>query len=442
EVEEAPVVEETQVYEDTPVIEGLPDDEVPSAAAVSAAAAIVAAAEAAAAAGYELPGSEPAQAEPFIVDTVPAAADPSLGLTREFDFNGELQRALDNGVPMNEAVSSVSAMASAEAAAATESSRPMVDVTQKIPAELLASEEELAAESRRSGNITNLLAMDEEGGASEVSRSIIDDIMEKPEVFETVPVEPRRFDDVETKVFSYFAPIPGVAEQVTQAIADVHNNAGDKTSRSGNILVVGRQGSGKTRLADALILAICKDLKIEGAKVAHVDARDFNKKNAAEVVSRLAGGFLVIEGAGALDNAAVENLSQAMNFRTDDLVVILEDEKQDLNNLLAAYPEFADKFTSRITVPVFTNDELVTFGKTYTKEKGYKMDEMCVLALYTMIGDNQKDREPVTVGKVQQMIDQAIARAEKGSRKLGRKFSRKEQDNQGRIILHEKDFDF
>ncbi|MBQ0060101.1 MAG: hypothetical protein KBS83_09170, partial [Lachnospiraceae bacterium] len=128
--------------------------------------------------------------------------------------------------------------------------------------------------------------------------------------------------------------------------------------------------------------------------------------------------------------------------RTDDMVVILEDEKQDMREMLKANPDFASKFTSQVTVPVFTNDELVTFGRTYCKEMGYKMDEMCVLALYTMIGDNQKDREPVTVGKVQEMIDTAIARAEKGSRKLGRRLSKKETDDSGRIILHEKDFNF
>jgi len=222
----------------------------------------------------------------------------------------------------------------------------------------------------------------------------------------------------------------------------VHNNAGDKTSRSGNILLVGRQGSGKTTLADSVILAICKDLNIKAAKIAHIVATDFNQKDPASVVAKMSGGFLVIEGAGALSDESIDKLSRAMEFRTDDLVVILEDEKADLQAMLAGHPLLEEKFTSSIIIPVFTNDELVTFAKTYTKERGYKMDEMGVLALYTMIGDNQKDKEPVTVAKVKNMIDTAIERADKGTRKLGRKFSKKAVDHEGRILLHEKDFDF
>lgn len=379
--------------------------------------------------------------EPFVVENLPPkAGDQNLGLTREFNFEKELEKVMRTGVSREEALREVAGRASDEAAAATEGDRPMIDVTQQIPSELLATEEEIKSEYKP--DMANLLAMDEEEEVSEVSQAIINDIMEKPETMDFVPVEPRRLSESETKIFTYFAPIPGIAEQVTQAIADVHNNAGDKTSRSGNVILVGRQGSGKTRLAESLILAICQDLHIKGARTAHIDARDFNKKDPAKVVSRMAGGFLVIEGAGSLTGKTIQKLSQAMEFRTDDLVVILEDEKQDLNEMLEKNPEFAEKFTSRIVVPVFTNDELVTFGKTYTKEKGYKMDEMCVLALYTMIGDNQKDREPVTVGKVQEMIDQAIARSERGTRKLSRRLSRKETDQDGRIILHEKDFDF
>ena len=314
-----------------------------------------------------------------------------------------------------------------------------VSDTQEMPFETVTNRKAL---NEMAAEMSDLASYDDMYGQEEGSRSIIENIMEEPERLAVVDVEPRKLDETEVKVFSYFAKIPGIAEQVTEAIADVHNNAGDKTSRSGNIVMIGRQGSGKTRLADALVLAVCKDIGIESAKLAHIIGEDLNKKDPAQVVSRMAGGFLVIEGAGAMNDKTVEQLNAAMEFRTDDLVVILEDEKQDVLNLLKQHPVFAEKFSSYITIPVFTNDELVTFGKTYCKELGYKMDEMCVLALYTMIGDNQKDREPVTVGKVRDMIDAAIARAEKGSRRFGRKLSRKETDPSGRVILHEKDFNF
>ena len=265
---------------------------------------------------------------------------------------------------------------------------------------------------------------------------------DEPKRLKYVPVEPRPLDEKEKRIFSYFSTIPGMSQQITEALADVHNNAGDKTSRSGNILLIGRQGSGKTRLCDAIVLAVCKDLGIEAAKVAKVIGRYFNQKDPAAVVSKLSGGFLIIEGAGELTKDTAAKLSQAMEFRTDSLVVMLEDEKQDLKNMLAKNPELAEKFTSSITIPVFTNDELVTFAKTYANEMGYKMDEMAVLALYTLIGDNQKDSEPVTVGKVKMMVDKGIERANKGTRKFGRKLSKKAMDDDNRIILYEKDFDF
>ena len=265
---------------------------------------------------------------------------------------------------------------------------------------------------------------------------------DEPKRLRYVTVEPRPLDEKEKRVFSYFSTIPGMSQQITEALADVHNNAGDKTSRSGNILLIGRQGSGKTRLSDAIVLAVCKDLGIEAAKVAKVIGRYFNQKDPAAVVSKLSGGFLIIEGAGELTKDTAAKLSQAMEFRTDSLVVMLEDEKQDLKNMLAKNPDLAEKFTSSITIPVFTNDELVTFAKTYANEMGYKMDEMAVLALYTLIGDNQKDSEPVTVGKVKMMVDKGIERANKGTRKFGRKLSKKATDDDNRIILYEKDFDF
>ena len=154
------------------------------------------------------------------------------------------------------------------------------------------------------------------------------------------------------------------------------------------------------------------------------------------MIKKIAGGFLIIEAAGALNEDTVARLNEAMEFRTDDVIVILEDEKADLMKMLSRHPGFAEKFTSKITVPVFTNDELVSFGKIYADEAGYKLDEMATLALYTMIGENQKDAEPVTVGMVRAMIDRAIDRS---SRKF--RFGRADKE-EGRVILHEKDFAF
>lgn len=180
----------------------------------------------------------------------------------------------------------------------------------------------------------------------------------------------------------------------------------------------------------------CMDLGIKAAKVGRIVADKFNTKDPAAVVRQMAGGFLIIEAAGSLSDESIDKLNQAMEFRTDDLIVILEDEKSDMKAMLDKHPDFAEKFTSRITVPVFTNDELVTFARTYAKEEGYKFDEMATLALYTMIGECQRDAEPMTVGRVRQLVDKAI---ERNSRKLFGKTTDKED---GRTVLMEKDFNF
>ena len=307
--------------------------------------------------------------------------------------------------------------------------------SEEVLNELVADEEDL--EKRDTSSLTDILT-DSEAENLESDSEIVEQIMAEPEILELVDVLPRPFTEEERALFSYFADIPGISEQATLALADIHNHAGDKTSRAGNVLIMGRQVSGKTRLADALIRSVCLDLNIRAIKIAKVIGEDLNGKDPAAIVDQMSGGFLIIEGAGSLNDEFVEGLNKAMEFRTDNLVVILEDEKADMMSMLEKHPEFADKFTSTIIVPVFTNDELVTIARTYAKEMGYKLDEMATLALYTMIGENQKDSEPVVIGKVKKMIDQAIERS-KGS-KFTALFRKNAAAEDGRIWLREKDF--
>jgi len=243
------------------------------------------------------------------------------------------------------------------------------------------------------------------------------------------------------RLFTYFAPIPGMSQQINEALDTAQESACAKTSCSGNIIVTGREGSGKTRLSEGLIKALCKERQMEGARVAFLTAEQLNKKDPAAVVNTLAGGFLVVEDAGKLSGETVENLSKAMEFKTNRLTVILEDLKPGIRALEADYPEFMKKFDSRVVIPVFTNDELVSFAKTYAKELGYKIDDMAVLALYTLIGDNQNEENPVAIGMVREMMDEAIRRASKKGRRPGRKVGKRHLDESGRIMLYEKDFD-
>ncbi len=243
------------------------------------------------------------------------------------------------------------------------------------------------------------------------------------------------------RLFTYFAPVPGMSQQINEALDTAQESACSKTSRAGNIVVTGREGTGKTKLSEGMIKALCKERQMQGARVAYLEAEELNKKDPVAIVDKLSGGFLVVEHAGDMDEEVVENLSKAMEFKTNRLTVILEDLKPGIWELEEKYPEFMKKFDSRIVIPVFTNDELVSFAKTYAKELGYKIDDMAVLALYTLIGDNQNEENPVSVGMVKEMMDDALKRAAKKGRRPGKRVGKRHLDASGRIMLYEKDFD-
>ena len=251
-----------------------------------------------------------------------------------------------------------------------------------------------------------------------------------------IPREKMLTDD-EKKLFTYFVKVPGMKEQLVSALCDAQMAAADKTSKTGNIIVMGGRETGKTRLIASLIPAICKELNLQASKVAYVFADQLNEMDLAKVVSKLAGGFLVIEGANQLTQETVEFLDKAMEFRTDGLTVIIEDEKIGMRKLMARFPKFAKKFTSMINIPVFTNDELVNFARVYTKENGFKIDQMGMLALYNLIGVNQKEDQPMNIGAVKEMLDNAMARSQGGLLKFNKK---KRVDRDGYTVLYEKDF--
>lgn len=250
---------------------------------------------------------------------------------------------------------------------------------------------------------------------------------------------PERLTAEQKQLFSYFAKVPGMDDQILDAIHGAYEYASEKTSHRGNIAIMGSHGTGKTRLSEGLVKAICKELGLKAVKYANLDASDINRKDPATIISKMAGGFLLIERASFMTPETIEKLSQAMDFRTDSMILLIEDDKANMRKMLADYLEFAEKFETVISIPVFTNDELVTFARTYARENGFRMDEMGVLALYTMIGDNQKEDEPITIGKVKEMVDGAIRKA--SGVKLGRKLSKRHTDVDGRILLYEKDFD-
>ena len=262
---------------------------------------------------------------------------------------------------------------------------------------------------------------------------------EETDPLDIVPRE-RELRDEEKKIFTYFVKVPGLEEQLIDTLCDVQLAAADKTSKTGNIIIMGGRECGKTRLISGLIPAICKELNIEASKVAYVFADQINDKDIPAIVKKLSGGFLVIENANQLNQQTVDMLDKAMEADTEGMIVIIEDEKIGMRKLIARFPKFAKKFTSMINIPVFTNDELVNFARVYTKENGYTIDQMGMLALYNLISTNQKEDEPMSVGAVKELIDAAIMKSQGGIRKFKRNISKKRTDNDGFIVLYEKDF--
>ena len=247
---------------------------------------------------------------------------------------------------------------------------------------------------------------------------------------------PTRMSEEQRKVFTYFARLPGMDTQILEALNGVYTHAGERTSLHGNIAVMGAAGSGKSRLSRGLVLTMCQDMGLEAAKVARINGADMNKKDPVAVVSKMSGGFLIIEDVSLMTADTLAKLNQAMEFRTDCMILIIEDEKTNMRAYLKKNPSFAAKFEKVINIPVFTNDELVTFARTYAAENDCRMDDMGVLALYTLIGNNQKENEPMTVAKVKEIMDDAIHRATRG-KKRSRRSSAKDKI----LILHEKDFE-
>ena len=252
----------------------------------------------------------------------------------------------------------------------------------------------------------------------------------------TIISRKRQLTDEEKQLFTYFVAVPGMKEQLVDVLCDVQKGATDKTSQTGNVIVMGGRETGKTRLISSLIPAICRELNIEASKVAYIFAEDLNGKNIAEIASKLAGGFLVIENANQLSQETADELDEVMNGNTKSMIVVLEDEKIGMRKLIARYPKLAKKFTSMINIPVFTNDELVNFAKVYTMENGFRIDQMGMLALYNLIGINQKEDQPMCIGTVKTMLDNAMAKAQGGLFKR----SKKRVDRDGFTVLLEKDF--
>ena len=243
------------------------------------------------------------------------------------------------------------------------------------------------------------------------------------------------------KLFSYFVPVRGMSEQIVEVLDNDRRAQREGTSKTGNLLVIGRKGSGKTVLAVDIVKAIQKQRSLKQGKVAIVTGDSLNKKELTNIIQKLRGGAIIIEHAGKLNARTVKELNYLMEKKTGELLFVLEDQRKPLERLMTANPDFKKKFSSKLELPVFINDELVTFGQTYAKENGYKLDEMGILALYSRIDVMQREDHAVSVAEVKEIMDEAISHSQKANVKhLARRVFGKGTDDSDRIILKEEDF--
>ncbi len=239
-------------------------------------------------------------------------------------------------------------------------------------------------------------------------------------------------------LFSGFTEIPELEDQIANAIIQAESKGSDRTSKSGNILIFGAHGSGKTTLAMNLAKAIAQDRGSQVMKMAKIYASDLNKKDIAATVAKIAGGTLIIEEAGDLEDGTVEQLTTAMEFRTDGLIVILEDEQKYIHELLMRHPRFTMKFTAQIYIPVYTVEELTNFGQIYAGAQDYVIGEEGLDALYNKISDTVEGGSEVTISDVIEMVSKAIQRSNRFFSKM--KMGKKRFDENDYIILFAKDF--
>lgn len=243
-------------------------------------------------------------------------------------------------------------------------------------------------------------------------------------------------------IFSYFIPVKGMEDQICKAYNAVLDHFNRKENAStGNLIIQGEQGCGKTMLATSFIKVLQKDGEQLTGKMGKIDAAALNKKDVQQVVRKITGGCLIIERAGDIDRSIAAKLSFLMEHDITGTLYILEDTSKGIKKALSMDEGFASKFTEKISVPIFTNDELVLFAKSYSAELGYKIDEMAILALHNRISNIERIDQATTLTEVKDIIDEAIDReAHSGLKKAISILTAKRYTDDDRIVLKEDHF--
>ena len=252
----------------------------------------------------------------------------------------------------------------------------------------------------------------------------------------------KELTEEEREIFAYFTPIGGMEASIARLIdATKTHLLNDEGSKTGNVIVQGGKGSGKSSLSTDFVRLLQKEIRLPAGNVGKIDGAKLNEKNIVDLFQKIQGGCLMIENAGSLERETVLNLSLIMDADKSGILVILEDSRTAIERVLSYNPNFTKKFTQRIEIPILSIDELVMFGKTYAADLGYIIDEMGVLALYNEINLIQRLDHPTNLTEVKEIVDSAINNASAGGLKgMFSRLGTRRYDESGNIILHEKDF--
>lgn len=336
----------------------------------------------------------------------------------------------------------VEAFADYAKVAAEDSSDTQTSAEDVEAAILVETARQMAKESVEKEELPEIeLPADLDLGKEEKEEEVLPTIAE-PEAFET-PDTINKLSKELKEIFTYFVPIKGMEEQLCQALtgASLHLTKGT-TAGTGNMIIQGGSGSGKTVLATSMIKALQKETGKPNGKIGKIEASALNQKDVAALLKKVAGGCLIIEKAGDLSKETALKLSLLLEQDRSGVLVIIEDTKHGIQKALSRDEGFAAKFSEKINIPIFTSDELVSFAKSYANELGYTIDEMGVLALYNSISNIEHADRETTLTEVKEIVDKAVAHSEKGG--LKKAFSiitSRRYDDDDYIILREKDFD-
>ena len=324
---------------------------------------------------------------------------------------------------------------------AIEAEPEYTDVTPEKVETFSEQQEEEEAEKEADALETALLAETVRQMTKDDDEEVLPQIAD-PETFE-LPNTISKLTKEQREIFTYFVPIDGMEKQICQALtgAMIHLTNG-KNASTGNMIIQGGSGSGKTVLATNIVKVLQNETGKPAGKIGKVEASALNQKDAGELLKKVAGGCLIIEKAGELSKETAVKLAALLEQDTSGLLVIIEDTKRGIQKVLGRSESFAAKFSEKISIPIFTSDELVTFAKSYANELGYTIDDMGILALYNSISNIEHADRATTLAEVKEVVDRAVTHSEKGG--LKKAFSiltSRRYDDQDYIILREKDFE-